>query len=438
MVKTPKKLKSNSKHLNQPTRIRLRKRFKKKKKNKSNIIYGNFISSVPVNKNKKINVSNSKNISNIIIQITLVFDLLSDIFSTDLVKSKKSLNDLNLMLNNANKELYADFGKSLSPDDFYKCFLSYLKKKINENKIQAICSSSLQTIYYSLFQNLKTKDINSYLFSQNISTYIRQDIILSAFDYSKKTVKDFVFVIFNMDDNCYSLINNTNLIIDESVDEFKTHYLFSNCVLQSIKLTLSNYISNIDENTIKDAISQLLTKIKFYYANIDENFAAISFLGYNVIIRKYFKDFNDKSIKVALRNVIAHEIIHLLIIELTDKNFFVYSIERNSKNITESGDYFEKLFFGIEVKYFSSSLISYLQNFDNFEKSLTSFNNDIINIYNQTCKKEENNILVLSDSSCIKRGIVRSKYSEKYNIKDNGFGHCSRHLNRINYFTDNF
>ena len=47
-------------------------------------------------------------------------------------------------------------------------------------------------------------------------------------------------------------------MINESVEVFKEKYLFSNNVLESIKLTLSECANNINENKIKDIISELL------------------------------------------------------------------------------------------------------------------------------------------------------------------------------------
>ena len=174
-------------------------------------------------------------------------------------------------------------------------------------------------------------------------------------------------------------------------------------------------------------IDSIMNKINFYTSDINEQYSALSFLGYNVVIRKYFYEFNNDGIKVSLRNVITHEIIHLLIIELTDQNFFKSSFEKSNYKIKESGDYFENVLFGININYFSHELITYLSNFNNFQKNLDEFKKEVQDIYNKMCIKEENKIMYLSDSECIKKGIVRCKFNDRDNSDYNEFGHCSKH-----------
>ena len=218
------------------------------------------------------------------------------------------------------------------------------------------------------------------------------------------------------------------VIRDESLEQFKDKFLYSKCTLNAIQLTLNKFVNNITEERIKDTITQLLGKINFYYGTIEEHFSAISFLGYNIVIRKYFNIFNGNEIKVALRNVIAHEIMHILIIELTDGNFFNRSFERSNQQIEESGDYFENVLFSVNIKYYSNLLISYLDNFENYKKSLPEFNKDIRDIYNNTCLCEENKATQLTDEECIKMRIIRNKInSSKYEQNVNRFGHCRKY-----------
>ena len=200
-------------------------------------------------------------------------------------------------------------------------------------------------------------------------------------------------------------IDKNNLIIDESIETFKQQYLCAETTFNAIKLTLAEFIK-VEDEKIKNTINEILDKTKFYYSDLDEQYSAISFLGYNVVIRNYFKDINNKDIKVVLRNVITHEIIHLLLLELTDKNFFNNSFERSNKKISESGDHFEKIFFGVDVKWYSKELCSYLKNFQNYEKNLQEFNKDIVKIYNKTCKSKENKIQYLTDAECIQQNIL--------------------------------
>ena len=105
-------------------------------------------------------------------------------------------------------------------------------------------------------------------------------------------------------------IDKNNLIIDESIETFKQKYLYSETTFNAIKLTLAEFIK-VEDKKIKNTINEILDKTKFYFSDLDEQYFAISFLGYNVVIRNYFKDINNKDIKVELCNVITHVIIHL-------------------------------------------------------------------------------------------------------------------------------
>ena len=421
MGKTPKKDQKEK----TPIIIRIKKRRKKVNNlyKRPNSIYNKYISSTSTNKN--INSLSQFMTLDPIIKIMRIITLLSNYCSQDKLLSTKSLNDLNIIAQNANDSLFADFGKLLNPKEFYECFVSYIKKSLSNNKIQNIYNSIIYSSYNIFFQLLQNKDIKIFLFDNNISSFIRQDIILSIFDYKKNDIDNFIKLFF-LDNNCYSKIDKNNLIINESIEDFKKNYLFSNCVLTAIKLTLDKFV-NVEIEKIKNTISLLLNKINFYYGNIEENYSAISFLGYNIVIREYFHNFNDDKIKVALRNVLAHEMIHILLIELTDKNYFNRSYERSNGLVQESGEDFEKIFFGIEVNYYSAELIKYLENFNNLKKNLVEFNKDINNIYAITCVSKENLISLLSDNECIQKRIIRNKYNKKYSIKKCEFGHCRKH-----------
>ena len=140
----------------------------------------------------------------------------------------------------------------------------------------------------------------------------------------------------------------------------------------SIKLTLVEFIK-VEDETIKNTINEVLDKTKFYYSDLDEQYSALNFLGYNVVIRNYFKDINNKDIKVVQHNVIAHEIIHL-------------------------------------------------------QKNLQEFNKDIVKIYNKTCKQKENKIQYLTVAEYIQQNILRHKMNFKNYVFDKQFGYCYKHF----------
>ena len=238
--------------------------------------------------------------------------------------------------------------------------------------------------------------------------------------------------MLSFENDWFEIIDKNNLILDESIETFKQDYLLSECVFHSIKTTLSEFIK-IDDEVLKKAIDTVLNKINFYYSGIDEQFSAITFLGYNVVIRNYFKNYKNQDVKLVLRNVITHELIHILLIELTDKNFFNNSFERSNKKIIESGNYFEKIFFGVDVQWYSKDLVDYLKNFENFKKDIKVFNNDIINIYNNSCIPQEDTIMTMTDDECIKSGILRNKMNFKKNNDYKQFGHCYKYFFINNY-----
>lgn len=410
MAKTQKKLKTRKTKGD----IKMKKQMKKKLLRTP---YQTHISSV--RKNKKIKFDHQEKSDKYIIKLQNIFVLLFNYFSSNSLLSNNSWNKLDKIIQNADEILFANYGNLLDSEHFYRCFISYLKKSIK----------TIKPIYYyslfSAFKKLKNEDLKSFLFFESISSYIRQDIILSIFDCNENI--DIYINMLDMDDNWYFPINKNNLIIDESMEEFRENYLYSKNVFNSIKLTLSQYVK-VDEITIKNTIKSVLEKTNFYYSYTNEQFSAFTFLGYNVVIRKYFSDFKTDKIKISLRNVITHELIHILIIELTDKNFFNRSYEKSNYKFKESGDYFERTFFGLEINYFSPELIAYLENFDNLDKNHDDFKKEIQIIYNNTCSKKESKIMSLTDSECIQKGIVRTKFNFKHNFDYKEFGHCSRHF----------
>ena len=88
-------------------------------------------------------------------------------------------------------------------------------------------------------------------------------------------------------------IDKNNLIIDESVETFKQQYLYSETTFNAIKLTLVEFIK-VEDEQVKNTNNEVLDKTKFYYSDLDEQYSALNFLGYNVVIRNYFKDINNK------------------------------------------------------------------------------------------------------------------------------------------------
>ena len=404
-------------------------KINKNQKKYSKTMYQNYISTVPISKNIKklkttsdINDSYNKKIKNL-------FDLLLSYFYADKQISKTSFENINKIVKDANDELFIDFRYLLESKKFYECFCSLLKKLIKDTELEKLKNSKYRLRLHSIFSTLSSKNIKNYLFDDSISSYIKQDIILSIFQLEDNIDK--YYPLLDCDNKFFLPIDKRNLIIDESIDYFKEKYLFSKCVFNSIKLTLTEFIE-VEDEILKKAINDILNKTNFYYCDIDESFSGISFLGYNVVIRSYFNNYKNDDSKVALRNVITHELIHLLLIELTDKNYFVHSFERSNKKIKESGNYFEKIFFGADVQWYSKTLIDYLKNFKNLEKNIIDFNQDIIKIYNNTCIANENNIMTLTDDECIKNCILRNKANPIKNNNYSQYGHCSRYYRKYN------
>ena len=420
MVKTPKNTKKKKNNFQKSQK---RKNSRKKTKNITKTPYQRYINAIPKIRNRKERFINIADIY--IIKIKYIFELLYNYFSKNTQISAQSLNNLLIITQSASDQLFANFENLLTPEEFYKSFCSYLKKIIKENQLNKMYNSTFAFRFFNLFKRLMTKNLNEYLFDDSIASFIRQDIILSIFHYGKQL--DNYIVMFDKDNDWYAPIDKNNLIIDESVETFKQEYLYSETTFNAIKLTLAEFIQ-VDDEKIKNTINEILDKTKFYYSDLDEQYSGISFLGYNVVIRNYFKDFNDKDIKVVLRNVITHEIIHLLLLELTDKNFFNNSFEKSNKKISESGEHFEKIFFGVDVKWYSKELCSYLKNFQNYEKNLQECNKDIIDIYNKTCKQKENVIQYLTDAECIQQNILRHKMNFKNYVVDKQFGYCYKHF----------
>ena len=164
-------------------------------------------------------------------------------------------------------------------------------------------NSNFVTHFYCVFENLKKENLKCYLFENNITSYIRQDIILSIFKLGNNI--DSYINMLNFEKDWFEIIDKNNLVLDESIEAFKQNYLLSNCIFSYIKTTLSEFIQ-IDDKTLKNTIDSILNKINLYYSGIDGKFSAITFLGYNAIIRNYFKNYKNQDIKVVLKNVITN------------------------------------------------------------------------------------------------------------------------------------
>jgi len=422
MVKTPKNSKKKKQSFSGSKTDKNKKKFSK-------TMYQNYISTVPISKNIKKNKTTSDTNDSYNKKIKNLFDLLLGYFHLDEKISKTSFENIKNIVKDESDELFIDFRYLLNPKKFYKCFCSLLKNLIKDNELEKLNNPKYRLRLYSIFSLLSSKDIKNYLFEGSISSYIKQDIILSIFQLEDNIDK--YCPLLCCDDTLFLSIDKNKLIIDESIDTFKENYLFSNCVFNSIKLTLNEFIK-VEDETLKKTINDILNKTNFYYCDIDESFSGISFLGYNVVIRSYFNNYKNDDSKVALRNVITHELIHLLLIELTDNNYFVHSFERSNNKIKESGNYFEKIFFGVDVQWYSKDLIDYLKNFKNLEKNINDFNQEIIKIYNNTCIADEKNIMALTDDDCIKNCILRNKANP---IKINDYcqyGRCSRYYRKYN------
>ena len=81
---------------------------------------------------------------------------------------------------------------------------------------------------------MKDENLKTFFFNNSISSFIRQDTILSVFDLGKN-INNYILLL-DLDNGWFTPINKNNLIIDESLLEFKEQYF------NSIKFTLAQYI----------------------------------------------------------------------------------------------------------------------------------------------------------------------------------------------------
>ena len=411
--------------------IKLQKNKRQKRiKKTSNFLQ--YINSSNLNRNQEIklssNLSTLDKLKNLFEILTDFFDLDDNLFS----QAQKKISDLLLNIQ-YQQNLYLDFDYLLNEEKFYETVLIYIKKIYSEKKELDIilASDKLKFDYYSFFNFFKTNDLKETLFLDKITSFIRQDLILNCFS-SYYFIADY-FNIIRMKDKLFRKIDKNKLIRDEGIEEFKNNYLYSSVIMESIILTLKNFVPEIEESDLKSKIELILSKTNFYISYIPQNFSAITFLGNNIVIREYFYKFRNNDIKVCLRNVISNEIIHELIIKYSNNNYFNTSLLSSNGKVEESGEYFENILLGGMIYYYSPDDINYLSELNNFSKNLSNFSTEIRHIHSKY-KSIEKLIIEKSDNECISKNIVRGKKTF-FNI--NGFiyvGRCSRSYR--NYIVD--
>ncbi len=427
-----KKNKNQKEQEKSKTKIRLQKNKREKRTKKtSNFLQYKNLSNLIRNQE----VKQSSNLSTLD-KLKNLFEILTDFFDLDDDKissqAQKKISDL---LSNIQYEnnLYLDFDYLLNEEKFYETFLIYFKKIYTDKKELDIilATKRLKSDYKLFFSFFKTNDLKQTLFFDKIASYVRQDLILNCFS-SCDAILDY-FNIIRMEDELYTKIDKNKLIIDEGIEEFKNNYLYSPVIMESIILTLQNFVPKIEESDLKSKIELILSKTNFYISCLPQNFSAITFLGNNIVIREYFYNFRNNDIKVCLRNVITHEIIHELVIKYSNNNYFNRSLLSSNGKVEESGEYFETKLLGGMIYYYSPDDIKYLSELNNFSKKLSIFSNEISNIHSK-CQSIEKSMIEKSDKECISKNIVRAK---KTLLNINGFiyvGRCSRSFR--NYIVD--
>ncbi len=333
MGKTPKKQKIN---LSKPNSSFKRKN-KRKKRTLNQSTFHNTDSILKKNsqipKSKKSTISNSN--FQKIMELKNIFTLLSEYFDPTNQNVKNTEQKLLTFLDKfPDKDLFFDYDNLLTLDEFLGNFIQYLKIKMKDEKenIDQIFHNDDNSLYFNIFEHLKNVDIE-FLFAKNISSYIRQDLLLSIFN-DIKNIQSY-FLIFSLHEKCYEKIDKNTLLRSEGINEFMNEFLFSNVVFNSIKATLNKF-KTTDDLEIKDKIKQILNNITFYNAPIPNTFSALTVLGNNIVIRNYFYEFPDvQKIKVSLKNVIAHELIHLLVLKFLNNNLFESSYTLSNKDEEE-------------------------------------------------------------------------------------------------------
>ena len=411
--------------------IRLEKKKQKRKKDSNHLKYTNIL----MNQFKIDKIESFSNPFIFIEQLNAFFEILTDFFNLNSnisFKAEKKLS--NLLLNiQYDSNLYIDFDILLNEEKFYNIFLKYFKKIYQEKKElnKILNCNKNKSDYKAFFNYFKINDLKEILFENKISSYVSQDLLLNCFS-SYNLIVDYINII-RMEDELYIKIDKNRLFIDEGIEEFKKNYLYSPVILEAIILTLHNFNSNINESELKQKIDLLLNKTNFYFAPLPQNFSSITFLGYNIVIRDYFYNFKNKNIKVCLRIVITHEIIHELVLEYSNNNFFNTSFISSNGKVEESGEYFEKILLGEIIYYYSNDDINYLSNSMNFSKKVSIFSSEISAIHSKY-KSMENSMVLKNDTECILQNIIRTK-KNVLNINDIIFvGKCSRSFR--NYIID--
>ncbi len=332
-----------------------------------------------------------------------LFELLKNCFHPDQKisdeshkKIKEKFENINIsnVINN-----YNNYNKLLSEKEFYDCFLIKIKQ-LFLTKDYEILKSNYNSIYYNFFKTIcEQKKFNDYLFDKNkISSFIRQDLILTYFD-DIKNFENYIPIIY-LDDIWYSEINENNLLIDENINDYQKDFLFLPLILSNIEKIL--LIFGVNNNEIKDLINSIITKIKFFHCPLPEKLSSLTCLGNNILIRNYFYKFNDNTIKIPLKIIITRELIKVIIL-----NLISFSFISNNCLINKIENFYENILLGGKIIYYSLPMINYLNDKSNYSKSREIFSKDIQNFFS-IYKIYEDYVKNLSDVECINNFICRT------------------------------
>jgi hypothetical protein len=294
---------------------------------------------------------------------------------------------------------YNNYNNLLSETEFYDCFLIKIKQLfLSEN--YEILESNYNSIYYNFFKTICVqKKFNDYLFNKNkISSFIRQDLILTYFD-DIKNFENYIPIIY-LDDIWYSEINENNLLIDENINDYQKNFLFLPLILSNIEKIL--LIFGVNNNEIKDLINSIITKIKFFHCPLPEKLSSLTCLGNNILIRNYFYKFKNNTIKIPLKIIITRELIKVIIL-----NLISFSFISNNCLINKIENFYENILLGGKIIYYSLPMINYLKDKSNYSKSREIFSKDIQNFFS-FYKIYEDYAKNLSDVECINYDICRT------------------------------
>ena len=378
----------------------------------------------------------------------------------------KNILENNIIINNEDKFNLLIYLIIYPEDDNINEYLLNLliSNKCNDNDIKDIIN---KTNFKLIISNGNKFLLNGELKYDNIQYLCKDNFIIK---YDKNIYNNTTNIINNKEElYCFDFLLNNSLSNDSlnKIKKFLKEILKSNVFNKLFKFLYDEKYKDFfnDNDFVNEFIENYFRFIPYKSNNncgMTDRFSSKSYIFLDE--KEILKNLSEKEIKDILKIgtiivITVHEINHNIYSYIL--HFFNYlnlSFESLRKqkiyDIREGGFYIELILFGKIINEISLEEVLYILNIDNYNKSLTEFQKDFMNLKQEDIKikgifSELNKIIERENFENIRNISIKTKYVSNHSMKDikidvpmrrNCVLGCHREINieKINDFFKNY